>query len=179
MRDDGVGRQAGEEVPERGLEVLGLLRLERHAHLVLGVRELGVRAAHEIREAPQHGVQMLGERSLAHPEEDDPHEVRALAEPLLDRVELAAEDLRDAREHVDVAHHDHGTIRWSEARSSGPSGTSAILSRASLIRDWYTSSSAATRLGSRTTRRPNARATPAMVTSSCVGPTPPEVNTQS
>jgi hypothetical protein len=72
-----------------------------------------------------------------------------------------------------------GTIRWSEARSWAPSGISAILSRASLIRDWYTSSSAVTRPGSFTTRRPKARATPSIVTSSWVGPTPPDVNTQS
>ena len=71
--------------------------------LYSGIRELRVRAAQEIREAPQHGVQVLGERPLPHPEEDDPQEIGALAEPLLDRVELAAEDLGHAREHVDVA----------------------------------------------------------------------------
>src|SRR5689334_9475639 len=43
--NDGVGRQASKEVPERRLQVLGLLRLERHAHLVLGIGELRVGAA--------------------------------------------------------------------------------------------------------------------------------------
>src|SRR6185503_14435707 len=68
----------------------------------------------------QHGVQVLGEDPLAHPEKDDPHQVRALAEALLDCVELAAEDLGNAREHVDVAHHDHRDDQVVRCQELGP-----------------------------------------------------------
>src|SRR2546427_5072241 len=63
--------------------------------------------------------------------------------------------------------------------SSLPSGTSAILSRAAFTLSFRYSRSRPSIAGWRTTLRPRPRATPSMVTSSCVGPTPPEVNTTS
>ena len=56
---------------------------------------------------------------------------------------------------------------------------SAIRSRASFGFPENAASSRVWSLGSRTTRTPRPRATPSIVTSSWVGPTPPEVNTQS
>ena len=72
-----------------------------------------------------------------------------------------------------------GNASSSPAISSAPSGTSAILSRASFSRPLWNPSSTRTSRGSRTTGTLRPRATPSMVTSSCVGPTPPEVKTTS
>src|SRR5215475_6992611 len=72
-----------------------------------------------------------------------------------------------------------GKVRFSPATSTAPSGTSAILSRASFTRPFARVSIRRTSWGSRTTFTPSARATPSIVTSSCVGPTPPDVKTMS
>src|SRR6266851_3754218 len=65
---------------------------------------------------------------------------------------------------------------WNSTRA--PSGTSASRLHAALsVSPWRARRSAKVR-SSGTTRRPNASATAAMVTSSCVGPMPPLVKTQ-
>src|SRR2546422_853512 len=72
-----------------------------------------------------------------------------------------------------------GKRRGSPPTSSAPSGVSVIWRCASFSPSRSWPSRAATRSGWRTTPTPIARATPSIVTSSCVGPTPPDVNTRS
>src|SRR5215813_7722717 len=72
-----------------------------------------------------------------------------------------------------------GKTSPSAVMGCAPSGISAIRSRAGLRLPPRKPSSAATMTGSRTTGTPKARATPSIVTSSWVGPTPPDVKTTS
>src|SRR5215510_2791778 len=67
----------------------------------------------------------------------------------------------------------------SPPTSSAPSGISAIFRCDSLSRSRKCRSSRPTSIGWRTTLAPIASATPSIVTSSWVGPTPPDVNTTS
>src|SRR5581483_3644097 len=104
--DHRVGGHAPEEGGERVGEVAGILRLERDLHTVLRIRELGVGAEQQRRELGQQGVEVLGEAPLPDAEEDVLQVEGLAAEPLLDGVELLPEDLRHARQHVDVARED-------------------------------------------------------------------------
>src|SRR6266498_4031802 len=101
-----VGRQAPQELRQRALEVATITRLQRHLHLVLGIRKLGVRAQEQQREVREEPVQVVSERSLTDRDEYVAQVNGLVAEPLADRLELLAEDLGHPRQDVHVPHQD-------------------------------------------------------------------------
>src|SRR5262249_17318041 len=95
-------RKRAQQMCERALDVVEVLRFERHFHHVLRIADLRVRAEQELRKHPQSFVQMLRDRPLALARVDDAEIKRVGREALADRQELRLKDLRDAGENVDV-----------------------------------------------------------------------------
>src|SRR4029077_8802044 len=91
-----LGRQESEQVGQGPVDVLGVLRLERQLHGVLGVAELGIRAQQQLRKRRQGGVQVLGDGALALARVDHAQRVGRGGETLPQGLELLLEELRDA-----------------------------------------------------------------------------------
>src|SRR2546425_5066186 len=91
-----VRGQQGEEVLERALDVVAVLRLERQLHRILGIGHLRVGAEQQVGKDLERRVQVLGDRAFAVARVDDAQEVGRGGESLPQRGELLLEDLRDA-----------------------------------------------------------------------------------
>src|SRR5438874_542674 len=83
---------AAEELRQRLVQIARIPGLERHLHLVLGIRELRIGAEEQQRKVGEQLVQVLGERPLADRHEDVPQMDRLAAKALAERVELRAKD---------------------------------------------------------------------------------------
>ena len=102
-----------------------------------------------------------------------------VAESLAEGLELLAEDLGHARQDVDVPDQDRREAHRLAADELGALGDLGHAWCASVSRPRKYRWRMSTSIGWRATCTAIARATPSMVTSSCVGPTPPEVKTTS
>src|SRR3989449_8505685 len=96
--------RSAEELRQRLVQIARIPGLERHLHLVLGIRELRIGAEEQQRKVGEQLVQVLGERPLADRHEDVPQMDRLAAKALTERVELRAKDLGYAGQDVHVAH---------------------------------------------------------------------------
>ena len=96
-------RELREEPREGGVEIAVLLRLQRHLHPILGVRQLRVRPQQQLGKVGEQLVQVRGQRPLPDAHEYALEVEGPVAEPLAERVELLPEDLRHAGQDVDVA----------------------------------------------------------------------------
>src|SRR5215467_10341214 len=106
--DHRVPGQVVQKIRDRLVEVAAVLGLQGDLHLVLGVGELRVRAEQQVGMPGEQRVQVIGERALAHAHVHGAEVEGRLAEPLLERVELLAKDLRHAGQDVDVPHDHRG-----------------------------------------------------------------------
>src|SRR5689334_22955713 len=86
--DDALGGQQRQQMGERPLDVVPVLRLERELHRVLRIADLGIRPEEELRERRERRVQVLRDRALPIARVDDAQEVWRRREAVANGVKL-------------------------------------------------------------------------------------------
>ena len=151
-----------------------VLRFEGDPHPVLGIVQLRIRSEQQLGKLLQGAVEIGRDRALALARVDDA-QVERIGANAASSPPTCRGTSPESRAGCRCSRPGRSGTEVAVEVSSVPSTTSAILRRASLMRSPKYSRSVCSMSGWRTTGRPRPRATPAMVTSSCVGPTPPEV----